>query len=169
MRTETLALGGMTPIFTPEAAHSFLRSYLSEDAMAANIRSALNNEAGSSGSHASRSSDGSSSAPSQSARATSLSAPTRPRCGGSGAGGCGSGGGSLVGARRERCQWLLCCSVDGEGRTQVQQARRAGASRKGCSVRRRSATRRSMTGRGNTTRRENGFGFRKGCQQSAAV
>lgn len=59
MRTETLALGGMTPIFTPEAAHSFLRSYLSEDAMAANIRSALNNEAGSSGSHASRSSDGS--------------------------------------------------------------------------------------------------------------
>ena len=95
----------------------------------------------------SRSSDGSRSAPSQRARAMSLSAPARPRYGGSGAGACGSAGcaRTIVGARRARCQWWLCCSVvDGEGRTQAQQARRAGASLKGCSERRRSATRRAI-------------------------
>ena len=43
-------------IFTPEAAHSWLRSYLSEAAMAANIRSALNDEAGSGGSSGSNTS-----------------------------------------------------------------------------------------------------------------
>ena len=66
MRAEASASGGMTPVATSETAHIYLRSYLSETAMAANIRSALNYDAGSSGSsgssggsNTSRSNDGS--------------------------------------------------------------------------------------------------------------
>ena len=60
MRAEASASGGMTPVATSETAHIYLRSYLSETAMAANIRSALNYDAGSSGSSSSSGSSGSS-------------------------------------------------------------------------------------------------------------